>query len=258
MESPGACIKRERELRGFSIQDVHEATRIPIKILVDLEADNYEALPQAAFIKGYIKASCKFMGLDETDLVLRYELYMKDNAPVEEPPAEVAPAGPVRAVSLSSKRVVGLLLVLGLLIIIGFYLFSGTDGEEKLVKSTSAPAAPASIEVAESTAPAEMEKAKSLAPVHKTVKAPAIEMRPPGHVLKVIASDDVWVQLTIDNKKPFEILFKKGESRHWLMKKGVDLVIGNAGGMTLVFDGKPVKTVKKPGRVIKMRLPPPG
>jgi len=84
MDSPGTCIKRERELRGFTLKDVHEATRIPEKNLRALEADDFDALPQQAFVKGYIKACCKYMGLDETDLVLRYELYIKDDTPVEE------------------------------------------------------------------------------------------------------------------------------------------------------------------------------
>jgi len=245
MESPGACLKRERELRGFSLHDVHEATRIPVKRLADLEADNFDALPQEAFVKGYIKAACKFMGLDETDLLLRYELFMKDKAPLEEQPAEIAAPGPERAVSLSPKKVVGLLLVLGFLIIIGFYLFRGSGPEEKLV-NTSTDAAPS----------APIERVEPSAPAPEDVKAPVEEAIPPGHVLKVIATDDLWMKLTIDKKKPFEVLLKKGNAKQWLMKKGVSLVIGNAGGAALVFDGKPVKMPHKPGRVLKMEFPP--
>jgi len=248
MESPGACIKRERELRGFSIQDVHEATRIPVKILVALEADNFEALPQAAFVKGYIKASCKFMGLDETDLLLRYELFMKDNAPVEETLAEAEPPAPIRALSLSSKKVVGLLLALGLVIIIGFYLVSSMGRKADILETPQ----PAPTEGAEAPAPA---PALAPAPASKAVKAKAKEAMPPGHVLKVIATDDVWIKFTIDKKKSFEVLFKKGDSRQWLMQKGVSLVIGNAGGVTLVFDGRPVKMVNMPGRVVRIKLP---
>jgi len=244
MESPGACLKRERELRGFSLHDVHEATRIPVKRLADLEADNFDALPQEAFVKGYIKAACKFMGLDETDLLLRYELFMKDNAPLEEPPAEVAPPVPERAISLSSKKVVGLLLALGLLIIIGFYLLRGSGPEDKLVDTSAAPAPSAPIERVEPSAPAPA-----------AVEVPVQEAAPPGHVLKVIATDDLWMKLTIDKKKSFEVLLKKGNAKQWLMKSGVSLVIGNAGGATLVFDGKPVKMPHKPGRVLKMKFP---
>jgi len=245
MESPGACLKRERELRGFSLHDVHAATRIPVKRLADLEADNFNALPQEAFVKGYIKASCKFMGLDETDLLLRYELFMKDNAPLEEVPSEVAAPGPERAVSLGSKKVMGLLLALGLLIIIGFYFLRGSGPEERLVNTPGVAAPSAPVESVEPSV-----TASAAVPVSEHEAAAT-----PGHVLKIIATDNLWLKLTIDKKKPFDVLLKKGEAKQWLMKSGVSLVIGNAGGATLVFDGKPVKMPHKPGRVIKMKFP---
>ncbi|MFQ5479994.1 MAG: RodZ domain-containing protein [Thermodesulfobacteriota bacterium] len=252
MESPGTCIKRERELRGFSLQDVHKATRIPEKNLRALEADDFDALPQHAFVKGYIRACCKYMGLDETDLVLRYELFIKDNTPVEESPPPEEDKGPAaRSFSLSSKQIVAALVVIGIIIIVLFYMLSGSPRHEELVKAApeSVPASPA-----KSPAPAALtETAKPAAPAHES--SSAAEVSPPGHVLKIIATDDVWVKLNIDNKKPFEVLFKKGNTRQWLMKKGVSLVIGNAGGASIVFDGEPVKMVNMPGRVVRMRLP---
>jgi len=259
MESPGACIKRERELRGFSIHDVHEATRIPVKRLIDLEADNYEALPQEAFVKGYIKAACKFMGLDETDLLLRYELFMKDNAPAPEASAEAAAPGnaPERSIPLSSKQVAGLLLGLGLLIIIVFYFLGRGGPDDDIIKAASRSAPAAGVDVRESQ-PASGQASSPLREGPLAVNAGEQgekEATPPGHVLNVIATDELWVQLSIDNKTPIEVLFKKGETRQWLMKKGVSLVIGNAGGAAIVFDGEPVKMIEKPGRVIRMKLP---
>src|SRR5574340_341513 len=87
MESPGEYLKRERELRRASLTSLFEATRIPLKYLEAIEADDYESLPHPTFVRGFIKSYCKYLGLDETDAVLRYELYMKersDKAP--EPP----------------------------------------------------------------------------------------------------------------------------------------------------------------------------
>jgi len=46
---------------------MHEAIRVPIKSLEALEADRYDSLPHPAFVKGYIKACCKELGLDEND-----------------------------------------------------------------------------------------------------------------------------------------------------------------------------------------------
>ncbi len=280
MESPGACIRRERELRGFSIQDVHRATRIPVKILVALEADDYESLPQEAFVKGYIKACCKFMGLDETDLLLRYELYIKENAPREKAPESEREPAPLaeRPSALNSRNVVGLLLVVGLLIITGFYFLRGRGGDEALVKSrlpaagtveseksgsegqkAPAPTGPSGAKPSEEAAVPAPGAGKAEEPLaqHPLAERSAVEeaAAAPGHVLKVIATDKVWIRFAIDGRKPFEVLFRKGEDRHWLMKKGVSLVIGNAAGATIVFDGKPVTLPKEEGRVIRLNLP---
>src|SRR3990170_8389783 len=80
MESPGEYLKREREIRRVSLQKIHEATRVSLKFLESIEADRYEGLPHATFIKGYIRSYCKVLGVDETDAVLRYEIFLRDKA----------------------------------------------------------------------------------------------------------------------------------------------------------------------------------
>ncbi|MBI5884987.1 MAG: helix-turn-helix domain-containing protein [Deltaproteobacteria bacterium] len=80
MESPGEHLKRERESRGFSLKKVFEVTRVPLKYLEAIEADDYDSLPQPAFVKGYIKAYCKFLGIDDNDSVLRFELYLREKS----------------------------------------------------------------------------------------------------------------------------------------------------------------------------------
>jgi len=265
MESPGACIRRERELRGFSVQDVHRATRIPVKILRALEADDYGSLPQPAFVKGYLKACCKFMGLDETDLILRYELYLKENAPrVEEPEAEKDRGSkPGPSLALDSNKVVGLLLVIGILIIVISY-FLGRKGADEVLVKKHGEEVQTTGKAQEGQGPRERAGGALPGPVgpvseqHPLALGPAPEEEAetaPGHVLKVMATDDVWIRFTIDDRKPFEVLFRKGDDRHWLMKRGVSLVIGNAAGATIVFDGRPVDLPREQGRVIRLNLP---
>ena len=80
MESPGEYLKRERELRGTSLAAVYEAIRVPKKYLNALEADEYDALPHPTFVKGFIKSYCRHLGLDETEAVLKYEMYIRERA----------------------------------------------------------------------------------------------------------------------------------------------------------------------------------
>ena len=85
MESPGEYLRRERELRGVTIGKIYEATRVPIKYLEALEADEYDSMPHPTFVKGYIKTYCKALGLDETDAVLRFEVFLREKNEKEHP-----------------------------------------------------------------------------------------------------------------------------------------------------------------------------
>ena len=80
MESPGEYLKREREIRGVSLEDISNVTKIRVGLLVSIERNDFNALPVAAFIKGFIQAYCRYLGLDAQDAILRYEAYMRSLA----------------------------------------------------------------------------------------------------------------------------------------------------------------------------------
>lgn len=140
MESPGEYLKRERELRKVSLAAIFEATRVPMKCLEAIEADDYDQLPHPTFVKGFIKSYCKVLGLDETDAVLRYEIYLKERAtqPEEGKPMPinkkktVTISKPVQRPSAheaerqenNNKRNVFILLGVGVALIVLFYLAS--------------------------------------------------------------------------------------------------------------------------------------
>ncbi|MGC4115333.1 MAG: helix-turn-helix transcriptional regulator [Myxococcales bacterium] len=72
-ETFGQYLGRERELRGFSLQQVSDTTRIPAGNLKALEADDLSRLPARVFVLGYIRAYAHAIGLSPDEAVLRYE-----------------------------------------------------------------------------------------------------------------------------------------------------------------------------------------
>ncbi|MEZ4255051.1 MAG: helix-turn-helix domain-containing protein [Polyangiales bacterium] len=73
MQSIGEQLKRERDLRGMSIEEVAKLTRIPPKNLALLEADRLEALPGDVFTKGFIRAYARAVGADAETFVARFD-----------------------------------------------------------------------------------------------------------------------------------------------------------------------------------------
>src|SRR3972149_1242437 len=80
MESPGEYLKREREMRGVALKDIASATKIRPGLLSALEKNDFNALPAAPFVKGFIQAYSKYLGIDVHDALLRYESYMRSLA----------------------------------------------------------------------------------------------------------------------------------------------------------------------------------
>ena len=59
----GSTLKRAREKRGLSLQQVEEATKIRSRYLRDLENENFDVLP-AVYVLGSLKTYAEHLGLD--------------------------------------------------------------------------------------------------------------------------------------------------------------------------------------------------
>jgi cytoskeleton protein RodZ len=87
----GEHLKREREMRGVSLEEISSATRIAPRFLAALESEQWELLPGGVFNRGFIRSVARYLGLDEDSLVAEYALETKgrpDPGVVADPPEE--------------------------------------------------------------------------------------------------------------------------------------------------------------------------
>ena len=74
IESPGKYLKAKRESRRISLRQVADATRIREAVLRAIEQDRYDDLPHL-YIKSFLSAYAKYLGLDPTDVITLYQKY---------------------------------------------------------------------------------------------------------------------------------------------------------------------------------------
>src|SRR5271154_594510 len=74
----GEHLKREREMRGVSLEEISAATRINTRYLDALEKARWSDLPGGAFNRGFIRSVARFLGLDEEGLIAEYALETKE------------------------------------------------------------------------------------------------------------------------------------------------------------------------------------
>ena len=84
---------------------------------------------------------------------------------------------------------------------------------------------------------------------------PASESDTPPLILKANVKERTWVRVTIDGERPKEYVFDPESSPEWRAHSGFELLIGNAGGIDLEFNGKKMEDLGKRGQVIRLRLP---
>src|SRR2546423_15408242 len=71
-ESTGEKLRLAREARGIALRDISEQTRISIRYLEAIEADDYRRLPRGIFNSSFIRAYAKVIGYDEDGALQEY------------------------------------------------------------------------------------------------------------------------------------------------------------------------------------------
>jgi cytoskeleton protein RodZ len=81
MESPGKFLRKERETRNISLEEISKFTKIKEHYLKAIEEDRYELLPAVPYVKGFLNGYARYLTLNPKDIVLQYENYLKSLIP---------------------------------------------------------------------------------------------------------------------------------------------------------------------------------
>ena len=72
MESVGQYLRRHREERRMSVEEVSRGTRVPVASVERIEADQFDDLPGEVFVRGFLKSYARVVGLEQDDILARY------------------------------------------------------------------------------------------------------------------------------------------------------------------------------------------
>ena len=274
METLGDYLKNKREAQNITLEEVSQATRIRRTILEAIENNHYDLIPPKVFTQGFIKSYASYLGLDENDVIKRYYEIMESleaKTDTDEPVQQQPPQS-----FLTPMR----LLVLGIVFIVALsvWLLRGDPqpGDDTVLESTLKTSSTSSVN---SPPLASQEKSveKDVDPTVPDREEPAVieEENPPEAekeeetveaietgkdetepmALRIVATEQVWMRVQLDQGEPYEPLLKSGESLTLKAREKFIIRIGNAGGVELFFNGEPLGNPGEPGEVIDLTLP---
>jgi len=77
LESFGSYLKREREFREITLEEIAAYTRIKLRALQAIENDDFASLPALAFVRCY----ADYIGLNVPDVMLRFDAFVQNRYP---------------------------------------------------------------------------------------------------------------------------------------------------------------------------------
>jgi cytoskeleton protein RodZ len=232
MASFGENLRRERELRGIDLREMADATKISIRFLQAIEQDRVDILPGGIFPRAFVRQYAKYLGLDPERLVAEF-VYAHGGETVPRKDARA----PVRVDQGPPRGLILLAVTLGLLGLVGWKVRGqGKTSQAPVTPSAAAP--PAATFAHDRVYPP---------PSGATASAPHLAAG--TMVLTVLARRSSWVEAKVDGTTILNRVLKAGESQRLEARQEVLLSVGNAGGIAVTLDDRPLGPLGGDGEV---------
>lgn len=237
----GQRLADERRARGKSIADICAATRIMASKIEALEHDRFDELPAPAYVRGYISAYARALGLDPAPFIAEYERDIGSAASAVRlssmPEMEsVVPLGhhahavPKRA----WVAVLALVIVASLAAWVVRLVTAPADEVPPVPPAAPAPSVPATSEPAVSV-PATPAIAPALEPTDAAEPA-----RPFTLAVTVAPGAASWLRVSVDGRLAYEGTLTGGSTKQWTVEREAVVRAGKPSAVTVTRDGAPV------------------
>jgi cytoskeleton protein RodZ len=259
----GDRLRREREMRGITLDEITESTKISRRHLEALEREHFDQLPGGVFNKGFVRAYARFLGIDEDQAVADYSAASNEQPePENKFPLEIHEE-PNRELNPRRSKVplvFALAALVGVLVGYGFWMKSKPHSSTPVESARqSTPAATEPQANAPATASSsEPAKTPSEPPPPATAATPAVARVPAAKsapaestgtplpakesafFVQIKAKEDSWVSIVADGKSVMQRVLTADKQKKIKAGKSVILRTGNAGGIEVSFNGRPL------------------
>jgi len=242
-------LRRERELRGISLKQISDDTRIGVRFLEALEENRLELIPGEFYRRSYLRAYTRYLGLDEDRAVNAY-IFSQNEKPTSETESlnGRSPAIPVWLpwVGLGAVVLMGTLWVVS----------SEPAPAVKEIGETRPEAfdkpATASVSPSETVSSSASRVPVLSPPVHAPPVPRSLRADATGKLRLVLdVGESCWLEIMADGKVVTTGLKERGYRREFVANEELRLWLGNAGGVSLWINDRLLRPLGRPGQVRK-------
>lgn len=251
-ESLGKILKKVREARHLSLEEVSERSRISKYIVSAIEEDRLAEIKSPFYAKSFVRTYAAFLGaMDEAGVkeylakrgAAQQQVLQKRPETFSKPAVKQNQSQQIDFSIVSKYKTQILAIAIGIIVLwfLSFVIGQADKFIKNIPKKKQTKAAIVKKEAPKKT---EKEKPKEAA---KDIKKAAPDEKPDLVELEVSASDNTWLQVMGDGEIMFTGIFKKGSKDTWKARKEIKMETGNSGGIKINVNGKPSSFSGKKG-----------
>ncbi len=233
----GRHLKSARHEKGLPLKGIAAEMRVPEKTLRFLEDESHEHLPDEVFVRGFVRAYAQIVGINADETVQQYLASRHQYLQSLQFERRFLKSGQTFWPRLI--LVIGTLVGIMLVSILALHNLNGsTDTSEKNGSTAQRETA--------TTADSEIKK-------HQTALTETKESQ--SYLLRVKTVEATWLKIIIDRQHPKEYSLSPGDRLELKATSEFNLLVGNATGINLHLNNKPVPIDGKHGQVVSLKIP---
>jgi hypothetical protein len=245
----GEELRREREIRGISLKEIADATKISKRFLDALERNDHRTLPAPVFTRGFVREYSRYVGLNAEEMVNRYNFAAANDDRIEKPPQvekysltpprDISPKPPRKrgippVYARIDRNLVAAVVIAAALAAVAWWAVQNRRMEQDVAAETPVVATSETATIAR--APARATPVVDDSTLHLAVEAMEVS----------------WVELEADGKTVVNATMEKGEKRTFEASEAFFFrKIGNPPGLKLTLNGAVVPAFADDGKMVR-------
>ena len=259
LASFGEELRREREIRGISLKEIADATKISRRFLEAIERNDHKTLPAPVFTRGFVREYARYLGLNSEEMVNRYNFAAAGDDRIEKsdhlerlvhPEPAAPPPPPLKKTGIPppyariDRNVIVTVIIIAALAGVTWWAVT-----TKRLRTTGSAAEPV---VAVPAPTAALPSATTPIATNTATTAPVDDGR--LH-LTMAVTENSWVTLEVDGATAINDEILAGTTRTFDADRQFRFrTIGNAAGLTLTLNGKKLPPLGEDGEVVRNRI----
>jgi cytoskeleton protein RodZ len=249
MESVGEILRDARQTQGLDLTSVAALTKINLRYLEAIEADDRQQLPSSFFYRSFVHQYATALGLDAHQVDAEVDRLLSADAPLPLPGQASSSVKSLPPVTETNRFQVSRTVTSLAALVLVMVACSGVYALWRKSRDVVPAAEDARAMSPATRTTAYQQPSKTAPPV--SASAQALEAIPGYKVLvDLMAREETWLSVYSDGKKVFSGILAANQSKSIEGRESAKVTMGNAAGLEVRLNGKLLDPLGTRGQVL--------